>query len=177
MGFKNVLPANATSFNPNVAGLLGAQNAQSAIDELASRVPPTPPDCSSFLDEVDGLSSLIETAAGEAGNVRTQQTSIAIQLQNGGLSQGEIDALNDENDLLQAQLDVLTAQIETAEVDRITAYAGYQSCSGETRSAGLTADRPITPPTGFCYFDADLGIPIWFKGVASGWVDATGAPV
>lgn len=177
MGFRNSLPAEAMSFNPNVAGLLGAQNVQGAIDELAGRVPPTPPDCSSFLDSANGLTAIVEAAASEAANVRNQQTAIAIQLQNGGLSQAEIDALNAENDLLQAQLDGLTAQIATAEADRAAAYAAYQSCSGETPNVGTTAARPATPATGFCYFDTDIGRPVWFKGVASGWVDADGNPI
>lgn len=39
-------------------------------------------------------------------------------------------------------------------------------------SAGDTDSRPEEPPTGFMYFDTDLGIPVWFDG--SNWVDATG---
>jgi hypothetical protein len=38
--------------------------------------------------------------------------------------------------------------------------------------AGSTLDRPITPNTGFMYFDTTLNRPIWFSGNL--WVDALG---
>ena len=41
--------------------------------------------------------------------------------------------------------------------------------------AGATADRPSSPPTGYAYFDTDLGKPIWWNG--SAWVDSGGNTV
>jgi hypothetical protein len=39
--------------------------------------------------------------------------------------------------------------------------------------AGITAARPVAPPTGYAYFDTTLGKPVWYNGAS--WVDATGA--
>lgn len=41
--------------------------------------------------------------------------------------------------------------------------------------SGTTANRPTSVPTGYMYFDTDLGKPIWWNG--TGWVDATGTAV
>ena len=43
---------------------------------------------------------------------------------------------------------------------------------------GTTALRPTADLTvGQFYFDTTLGKPIWWKSIAAGWVDATGASV
>lgn len=35
--------------------------------------------------------------------------------------------------------------------------------------AGVTADRPTSPPTGWQYYDTTIGRPIWWNG--SSWLD------
>lgn len=40
---------------------------------------------------------------------------------------------------------------------------------------GHSGERPINPPVGFCYFDTELGKPIWYDGGL--WNDANGNPV
>ena len=59
MSYKNVLPANATSFDPFSAGVLSSQNVQGALDEIASRLPPPPSDCSSFSGQSAALADTI----------------------------------------------------------------------------------------------------------------------
>lgn len=46
--------------------------------------------------------------------------------------------------------------------------------SGNNKHAGSTEERPVKGMlTGFCYFDTDLGKPLWWNG--EGWVDANGS--
>ena len=40
---------------------------------------------------------------------------------------------------------------------------------------GITEEKPFIPKIGECYFDTDLGIPIWYDG--TNWIDATGTTV
>lgn len=171
-----LLVALSMSYNPFSAGVLSATTVQGAIDEIASMLPPVPADCSAFLDSITVIDSTIAAAQGQAALYRNRQTEIATIIADGGLTQAEIDVLNAESAALQVEIDAIAVQVAGLEVDRATATQQYQTCSGEIPNTGTTAARPVNPPTGFAYFDTDLGRPIWFKGSSSGWVDATGAP-
>ena len=48
---------------------------------------------------------------------------------------------------------------------------------GTINSSGDTASRPVTPISGFNYFDTTLVQPIWYDAVTPQWVDATGTSV
>lgn len=174
VGYKNVIPSTAAEFNPNIAGVLSAQNAQSAIDEIASMIPPTPADCSSYLDAITGIDSQIAANTDQAALYHARQTEIATMIAEGGLTSGEIAALEAESAALQVEIDAIDVQVAALEGDRATATQEYQTCSGEIPNAGPTASRPAGPPTGFSYFDTDLGRPIWFKGSSFGWVYSDG---
>lgn len=175
MGYKNVIPSTAAQFNPFVAGVLSAQDAQSAIDEITSMLPPVPPDCSSFLDTITGIDDQIAGNLSQVATYRSRQTEIAALIAGGGLTPAEIAILQAESDALQVEIDVIDGQVAVLEADRATATQQYQNCSGEIPNAGTTATRPTNPPTGFSYFDTDVGRPIWFKGPSAGWVYADGS--
>lgn len=177
MGYKNVLPATAAQFNPFIAGVLSAQDAQSAIDEIAGRLPPVPADCSSFLNSIIGIDDVIASSLAQSALYRNRQTEIATMIAEGGLTPGEIAALEAESAALQVEIDVIAGQVTVLEADRATATHDFQTCEGEIPNAGPTASRPTGPPTGFSYFDTDLGRPIWFKGSSFGWVFADGTSV
>lgn len=177
MGYKNVIPSTAAQFNPNIAGVLSAQDAQGAIDEIANRLPPVPPDCSSFLDTITGLDATISASLAQSALYRNRQVEIATMIAEGGLTPGEIAALEAESAALQVEIDVIAGQVAVLEADRATATQDFQNCEGEIPNAGTTASRPTSPPTGFSYFDTDLGRPIWFKGASFGWVFADGTAV
>lgn len=44
-------------------------------------------------------------------------------------------------------------------------------------SSGSTAQRPSSPQAGQQYYDASLGIPIWWNSVSGTWKNAAGADV
>lgn len=55
------------------------------------------------------------------------------------------------------------------------------SCNGMADSAvvsgGSTAQRPTNPISGQQYYDATLGLPIWYNTVSSSWKRADGTSV
>ena len=67
----------------------------------------------------------------------------------------------------------LTLQALPTVVDKVLTLPDTNGVLAVT-VAGATIDRPVAPLTGFLYFDADLGLPVWWDG--AGWVNALGAP-
>jgi hypothetical protein len=51
----------------------------------------------------------------------------------------------------------------------------FQEVGDKLPGVGATASRPLKPRLGLSYFDATIGLPIWWNGTA--WVNASGGAV
>ena len=54
-------------------------------------------------------------------------------------------------------------------------YKEVNLLNADTPLGGPNTSRPLSPIRGVCYYDTNLGKPIWWTGTQ--WVDATGASV
>lgn len=84
----------------------------------------------------------------------------------------EPNYITDENSVIKV-IEKDTILIIKNASRRNTTYLGIPNL-------GATANRPTSPPVGFCYYDMTLSKPIWVKSSSSGtatWIDATGTTV
>lgn len=61
--------------------------------------------------------------------------------------------------------------------NRIIACLGVNDTQTTYQNRGSTAQRPTSPVSGQQYYDASLGIPIWWNSVSSTWKNAAGNDV
>lgn len=69
--------------------------------------------------------------------------------------------------------------LDTSEArkNRIIACLGVNDTQTTYQNRGSTAQRPSSPVSGQQYYDASLGIPIWWNSVSGTWKNAAGADV
>lgn len=58
-------------------------------------------------------------------------------------------------------------------------WTAWQSLTADRQKcqSGASSARPAAPAGGECYFDSDLGKPIWWNAGAACWVDSSGSEV
>lgn len=69
--------------------------------------------------------------------------------------------------------------LDTSEArkNRIIACLGVNDTQTTYQNRGSTAQRPSAPVSGQQYYDASLGLPIWWNSVSGTWKNAAGADV